>query len=103
MLDDPAGNVATQVAESGAVVEQAAFDPYGAPETGGRSEATGARRSSLGFQSALTDPTTAKVPLSQYSTTNLSGDSGKDRTVTMAVIEPCPCCVAPESLPLGLA
>lgn len=31
LLDDPAGNVGTQVSDTGAVLEQGAFDPYGAP------------------------------------------------------------------------
>ena len=63
LLDDPAGNVATQVDDNGAVTGQAAFDPYGAPEKGGKSQAPGSAGTSLGFQAALTDGTTKKVML----------------------------------------
>ena len=63
LLDDPAGNVATTVGDDGAVATQAAFDPYGAPEETGRSQSSPEAKSSLGFQAALTDPTTNKVIL----------------------------------------
>ncbi|MGI8809219.1 MAG: RHS repeat-associated core domain-containing protein [Acidimicrobiales bacterium] len=63
LLDDPAGNIGTQVSDTGAVLEQGAFDPYGAPESGGSSRALGAAGSSLGFQGSLTDAETKKVIL----------------------------------------
>lgn len=64
ILDDPAANAATTVGDDGAVLSQAAFDPYGVPEATGNSKAPGPdAKTSLGFQSALTDPTTDKVIL----------------------------------------
>jgi hypothetical protein len=55
LLSDADANVATVVGDDGAVVEQKAFDPYGAPQAAG-STTTDARASSstLGFQGAIT-------------------------------------------------
>ncbi|MDP9440901.1 MAG: pre-toxin TG domain-containing protein [Actinomycetota bacterium] len=64
LLPDTNGNVATQVDDTGTVTEQAAYDPYGKKDKGGSSKPEGqASNSSLGFQGALTDPTTGSVIL----------------------------------------
>ncbi len=63
LLDDTNGNTATHLADDGTVLEQAAFDPYGRPETPGKGKAANAPGSSLGHQGALTDRTTGSVIL----------------------------------------
>jgi RHS repeat-associated protein len=65
LLHDAVGNTATLLAEDGAVVEQKAFDPYGAPSAGGSARSTdpAAPKSTLGFQSTMTDEVTGKVML----------------------------------------
>ncbi len=59
LLGDLAGNVGTVCDDTGVVLEQAAFDPYGQPKTGGAGKTTSSSygRSSLGYQHALTDRT----------------------------------------------
>jgi hypothetical protein len=56
LLHDTAGNVATICDDSGAVLQQAAYDPYGQPKTGGAGKTTNTTYggSSLGHQAALT-------------------------------------------------
>jgi RHS repeat-associated protein len=63
LLHDAVGNTATLLAEDGGVVEQKAFDPYGAPSAGGSARSTdpAAPKSTLGFQSTMTDEVTGKV------------------------------------------
>ncbi|MCA1832856.1 MAG: hypothetical protein LC750_09050 [Actinobacteria bacterium] len=56
LLHDTADNVATTCDDSGAVLQQAAYDPYGQPKTGGAGKTTNTTYggSSLGHQAALT-------------------------------------------------
>lgn len=61
LLPDAAGNVATHTSDANAVVEQAAYDPYGRPKAG--STSPGTSRSTLGFQGAITDRTTGRMAL----------------------------------------
>lgn len=70
LLPDTAANVATLLRDTGDVVEQKAYDPYGKPEPGGsdrkdKDDADGQDNpdSSLGFQAAHTDQTTGNVLL----------------------------------------
>lgn len=67
LLHDAVGNTATVVDDTGAVVEQKAFDPYGKPEKGGsgKTDAPDAPTTTLGFQSARTDEATGRVMLGQ--------------------------------------
>jgi len=63
-LSDLAGNAATFVDDAGAVVEQAAFDPYGKTERGGSgTDLVGGAKPTLGFQGAMTDKATGSVML----------------------------------------
>lgn len=73
LLTDTHGNTATLLNDDGTVVEQVAYDPYGAPDDGGSSRLQDADgdpltddwipTSSLGFQSAPTDADTGNVIL----------------------------------------
>lgn len=64
MLPDATGNPATYVDDAGLVVEQAAFDPYGREDKGGKGAISGGgANSSVGFQGAITDKATKNVIL----------------------------------------
>lgn len=69
LLPDSAANVATLLRDTGDVVEQKAYDPYGKPEPGGSDRKDKDEnnqdnpKSSLGFQAAHTDETTGNVLL----------------------------------------
>lgn len=65
LLADASGNVATHVDDSGAVVQQSAYDPYGKDDKAGSAKKAGATapNSTLGFQSAMTDKVTGAVVL----------------------------------------
>jgi RHS repeat-associated protein len=64
MLPDTAGNPATYTGDSGGVIEQAAFDPYGKPDKGGQAkDLSGGATPTLGFQGAITDKATGNVVL----------------------------------------
>lgn len=67
LLNDALGNTATVVDDTGAVIEQKAFDPHGKPESGGSktSTASGTPTTTVGFQSARTDEVTGRVMLGQ--------------------------------------
>ncbi|MGH3116261.1 MAG: RHS repeat-associated core domain-containing protein [Gaiellales bacterium] len=63
LLPDIAGNVGTICDDTGAVLEQSAYDPYGTPKQGGAGKAANSPGSSLGFQTALTEKKTGTVLL----------------------------------------
>jgi RHS repeat-associated protein len=63
LLQDPDGNVATELEDDGTVAAQRAYDPYGAPDEGGTSEETGDEPSTLGFQGSHTDRATGSILL----------------------------------------
>ncbi len=64
LLPDVNANVATHLSDSGEVLEQAAFDPYGRPEKAGSSQTDKTKKgSTLGFQGAITDKVTGSVVL----------------------------------------
>lgn len=66
LLIDAAGSIGTLLSDTGTVVEQNAYDPFGRGDGGGTGRGAGqpaASASNLGFQSALTDKVTGNVVL----------------------------------------
>lgn len=63
LLDDLNGSTGTISDDNGAVLEQAAYDPYGKPTKGGAGKAAGSAGSTLGYQKDLTDRLTGSIIL----------------------------------------
>jgi RHS repeat-associated protein len=66
LLRDPDGNVATEVKDLAlgpVVIAQRAYDPYGKEDKGGTSKLPNEQKSTLGFQSSITDKDTGNLLL----------------------------------------